>query len=691
MSKFKRGTAWPLGATITKNGINFSVAAPKASYIELLIFDKNDEINPSLIITLDNKNRSGDFWHVEVEGLTIGCIYSYRVYESNQSLNNKFYPGKVLLDPCARAITGWDSFDRRHSTGEGDNINNCLKGVVSERNYFDLNSHPRPRHPWNETIIYELHVGGFTNSKDSCIEDHRRGTYLGVIDKIPYLKDLGITTIELLPVFAFDKSDAPLGLENYWGYSPLNWFTPHQHYASSKDPLAVRNEFREFIAACHDNDLEVIIDVVYNHTTEGNKDGPIISWKGFCESLYYYQDKDGNYLDVTGCGNTIAANRPLVRQLIIESIKCWANELGVDGFRFDLGIALSRGEGLTPLDSPPLFEEIESDPFLSELKLISEPWDCGGLYRLADFPATRFATWNGHFRDQTRQFWKGNKDTTWALKDRLIGSPELYKDKFNSASKSINFITSHDGFTLYDLVSFDIKHNFSNGENNRDGENNNNNWNHGLEGPSTNKDLIKVRHKQQMNLLSSLILSPGIPMILMGDEVGRSQGGNNNTWCQNNSLGWMIWNKNDCNLQLKDFCKKVIFLRKELGLFFSPENTPLSKSSYEPNNHTDLWVQWHGVKINQPDWSSWSHTISYSINKANKGAALWIGLNAYNQSIIFELPKPISKWKKLIDTSNIENSCLSSSEDLPNQKKLSIESRSLVIIAAEEFLQTIKV
>ena len=298
---------------------------------------------------------------------------------------------------------------------------------------------------------------------------------------------------------------------------------------------------------CHKNGIEVILDVVYNHTTEGDKNGPTISWKGFGESTYYHKNKQDEFLDVTGCGNTIAANHPIVRHLILESIRCWSNELGVDGFRFDLGIALSRGKDLAPLDLPPIFEEIESDPLLTDLKLISEPWDCGGLYRLSDFPAKRISTWNGHFRDDLRRFWKGDKNSTWPLKDRLVGNPGIYKDSKDSVKKSINLITSHDGFTLADLVSFNKKHNLSNGESNRDGENHNNSWNHGFEGPSTNQEIKELRLRQQRNLFSSLLLSPGVPMILMGDEVGRSQGGNNNAWCQNSPIGWMIWNHEDCD------------------------------------------------------------------------------------------------------------------------------------------------
>ncbi len=673
------GTAYPLGSSVTKRGINFSVAAPAATELELLLFEKENDIKAKEIIRLGYKNRSGDYWHIEIEGITLGCLYAYRVNNLERLGENNSGCKKILLDPCARSIVGWDVFQRDSPTNESTS----LKGVVCERNSFNFNDHPRPKHRWDKTIIYELHVGGFTKEKASGLNNDKKGTFVGLIEKIPYLKDIGISAIELLPVFSFDPSDAPFGLENYWGYSPLNWFTPHQNYISKNTILSPRDQFRALVEACHDNEIEVILDVVFNHTTEGDQNGPIISWKGFGESIYYHKNEQDEFLDVTGCGNTIAANNPLVRQLILESLKCWSYELGVDGFRFDLGIALTRGKDLAPLDSPPIFEEIESDPFLSELKFISEPWDCGGLYRLSDFPAKRISTWNGHFRDDIRRFWKGEKNSTWPLKDRLLGSPLIYKDTKNSVKKSVNFITSHDGFTLIDLLSFNKKHNLSNGENNRDGENHNNSWNHGIEGPSSKEDLNHIRKRQQRNLLASLILSPGIPMLLMGDEVGRSQGGNNNSWCQNTPLGWMIWDLDICDNELKSFLKKIISIRKDLSVIFSPETTPFTEPP-QPDHSQELWIQWHGVEVNSPDWSSWSHTISYSINQGREGSVIWLGLNGYNQSMKFDLPNSTSKWLKIIDTSLIKQTPVSPIQ-LTNQDAIEVESRSLVLIVSKEF------
>ncbi len=682
MSETNLGTAYPLGSTITKTGVNFSVPAPNASGIDLLFFTNAEDINPTKVIKLGNRNRSGDYWHIEVKGITAGCYYAYRVYGKETKENKQFHSEKILLDPFAREIAGWENFQRSSKKQKSNGKIDFLKSVVSEKEKFNFNDHPRPKHPWNKTIIYELHIGGFTKRKDSGLNKNEKGTFLGLIKKIPYLKELGITTIELLPVFAFDPSDAPMGLENYWGYSPINWFTPHETFVCKNSELSARDQFRNLVEKCHDNNIEVILDVVYNHTSEGNKDGPIFSWKGFGESDFYHKNEEGDFLDVTGCGNTIAANKPIVRQVILSSLKCWANELGVDGFRFDLGIALSRGKNLSPLDSPPIFEEIESDPFLSDLKLISEPWDCGGLYRLSDFPAKRISTWNGHFRDDLRRFWKGDKNSTWPLKDRLTGSPTIYKSNTNSVKKSINFITSHDGFTLLDLVSFNKKHNLSNGENNRDGENHNNSWNHGIEGPCSNDKINSIRSRQQRNLLSVLLLSPGIPMLLMGDEVGRSQGGNNNAWCQNTSLGWMIWDEIDCDIELLAFVKNLIRIRKKLSLFFSPEETPISNISVNESNKK-FWTQWHGIQTNNPDWGSWSHTISFSINDLQNCSLIWVGLNAYNQSMKFELPKCTSFWMKLIDTSKIICKDLHPVK-ISNQNEIEVESRSLVLLASKE-------
>ncbi|MEX1323184.1 MAG: alpha-amylase family glycosyl hydrolase, partial [Synechococcaceae cyanobacterium] len=614
----------------------------------------------------------------------------YRVYGPLQAGGHSFNPSKVLLDPCARAIAGWGSYRRDAAVGAVPNTGCCLKGVVTERDRFDFDAAPRPRHSWQRSVIYELHVGGFTQGAGCPVPPERRGTLLGLIDTLPYLQELGITAIELLPVMAFDPADAPPGRQNHWGYSPISWMAPHQGYLQGNDPLTARDQVRELVSACHRAGIEVILDVVYNHTSEGNQQGPTLSWRGFCDQLYYQQGHHGEYLDVSGCGNTIAANRPLVRRLILESLRCWAVELGVDGFRFDLGIALSRGDHLMPLDAPPLFEAMEADPELADLKLISEPWDCGGLYKLADFPALRVATWNGRFRDDVRRFWKGDQGTAWALGLRLSGSPDLYEPRPPHPGQCITFLTAHDGFTLADLVSFNGKHNLANGEDNRDGDNHNNSWNHGVEGPSSDHAITALRERQLRNLLATLLLAPGVPMLLMGDEVRRSQGGNNNTWCQNNPLGWMHWQPDGADQALRTYLRRLLNLRTTLKQVLNPElPLPVRPQRRSDDEHA-LWRQWHGVEINRPDWAEWSHTLAWSVNERVEGPLLWCGLNAYSRAIHFELPVCPSGWVRVIDTA------LPAGEDLPRRPQpwkptgAPLESRSLMLLVARRLLEGVE-
>ena len=669
------GKPVPLGSSITPKGVNFSVVATNAELVELLIFDSKNSLSPKSIYKLDERYKSGPYWHVEIEDLKEGTIYAYRITQKENG-TNKDYSQKILVDPCARGIVGWDLYQRNQSFKQNNNLNCCLKSVVCDRESFNFEKFPRPKHSWEESIIYELHIGSFTKTLSSS-NNNNEGCFQKALQKLPYLKDLGITTIELLPLFCFDPEDAPNGLKNYWGYSPINWFTPHYQYFSNQSPKRIRQQFREFIEECHKNNIEVILDVVYNHTSEGNNNGPTLSWKGFDENLYYYIDENKIFQDVSGCGNSIAANRSLVKRLIIESLKCWAIELGIDGFRFDLGIALTRGENLIPLDNPPLFEDIESEPELTDVKLISEPWDCGGLYRLKDFPSTKTYTWNGHFRDDVRKFWKGEDNTAWNMSDKISGSPSLYKTDYQN-TKTINFVTSHDGFTLKDLVSFNTKHNYANKEQNRDGENNNNSWNHGIEGPTLNEKINILRRRQQKNFLFSLLISKGVPMLLMGDEIGRSQGGNNNSWCQNNLLGWMNWNDDEQDLDLLSFVKSLIYLRKS---FIKVINPSISNNKCE--EPPKCIYQWHGTSLYKPDWGSWSHTLAFSINDEKNNPIIWAGLNAYSKNISFSIPPTKHKWLKVIDTS--EHSSLKPQKIIG--KSIEVKNSSSILIVSNKLLE----
>ena len=667
---------------VTPNGVNFSLVAPLATRVELLLFAAGDAAEPMRVVELHNGHRSGDHWHVEVEGVGIGCCYAYRVFGPLQPGRHGFNPSKLLLDPCARAISGWNVYRRAEALGATPNTASCLKGVVTERDRFDFAAAPRPRHSWQRTVIYELHVGGFSRGAGSPVSREAQGTYLGLIEAIPYLQQLGITTVELLPVMAFDPHDAPAGRLNYWGYSPLSWMAPHHAYQQGDDPLQIRQQVRQLVTACHQAGLEVLVDVVYNHTCEGNQAGPTLSWRGLDDRLYYHQNARGDYLDVSGCGNSIAANRPHVRRLILESMRCWALELGVDGFRFDLGIALSRGEELAPLDQPPLFEEIEADPELADLKLVSEPWDCGGLYRLADFPARRVGAWNGRFRDDVRRFWKGDDKSCWAFGQRLAGSPDLFGGKPAVLGRSITFLTAHDGFTLADLVSYNGKHNLANGEDNRDGDNHNNSWNHGAEGPCSDPAVLELRARQLRNLLTSLLLSPGVPMLLMGDEVRRSQGGNNNAWCQNNPLGWMHWQPDADDLALQRFVQRLIGLRHHLAGLLNPEIPHGDGRPLRFDQPGHIHRLWHGVDLGQPDWAAWSHTLAWSLHDHENNALLWCGLNAYGQDLDFALPACSAGWLRVIDTGYAADEDIPAEPQALEASTLQLTSRSTVLLVA---------
>ena len=671
------GRPCPLGAEARDGGVNFAVVAPEATHVELLLFDQGSSPAPSQTIHLGPAHRSGDVWHVFVDGMDIGCRYGYKVHGP---VGAGFNPAKVLLDPCARAIDGWSVYERQASVGKQSNLSSCLKGVVTERKAFNFTTAPRPRHPWRNTIIYELHAGGMTRGPGAPVPAEERGTLLGLCHLLPRLKSLGITTIELLPLQCFDPLTAPPGQQNYWGYAPINWFSLHPAYVVGNDPLQARQQMRTFVEACHKEDLEVLVDVVYNHTGEEGANGPTISWRGFGEQLYYFCNDTGCYQDVSGCGNSIAANRPHVQQLILESLRCWAVELGVDGFRFDLAAALTRGEHLAPLKEPPLFRALEADPLLADLKWTGEPWDCGGLYRLADFPAQRFGVWNGCFRDDLRRFWKGEKDTCWTMRQRLSGNRDLFAAAHVTPGRSIHFVTAHDGFTLQDLVSYNVKHNLANGENNRDGENHNHSWNCGVEGPSSDSLIQALRHRQVRNLITSLLLAPGVPLLWMGDEVNRSQGGNNNSWCQDNPVGWMAWEHNPAEQAMEHYVGRLNRLRRELGSWLNPSMLIQEQS---PSPSVQPYRQWHGPKLNRPDYGPWSHALAWSVHTATGDVVLWCGLNGFHESLQFELPRSRSGWHRLINTA------LPPGDDLPSSPSpwdqeggVLLESHSLVLMVA---------
>ena len=524
------GSSAPLGATVCEGGINFSLYARRATAVELCLFDRVGDAVPSRRLALNlAQHRTGDYWHCRLEGLRPGQLYGWRVEGPQQpELGLRFDPANLLLDPHGLALAVPPGYGRAPGRSSAGDWGTAMKSVVADPLAYDWEGDRPLRRPARESVIYELHVRGFTAHPSAGLPAEQAGTYRGLISKIPYLQDLGITAVELLPVFAFDPLAAPSGHRNYWGYQPVSFFAPHPGYACSSDPLAVIDEFRDLVKALHRAGIEVILDVVFNHTAEGDAEGPAFCFRGLADGDYYLQADDGSYIDDTGCGNTFNANHPAVRRLIRQSLRHWVQHLHVDGFRFDLASVLDRDQNGKPTPLSPILWDIDTDPVLAGTKLIAEAWDAAGLYQVGSFVGDNWQEWNGRFRDDVRRFIKGDGGLAASVSQRLIGSPDIYGHKQREAEASVNFITCHDGFTLADLVRYDSKHNEANGEDNRDGSDDNASWNCGVEGATDDPDVLALRARQSRNLLAFLLLSIGTPMLAMGDEIGRSQQGNNN-------------------------------------------------------------------------------------------------------------------------------------------------------------------
>ena len=470
------GRSFPLGATVTGDGVNFSVFSRQASRLELLLFDDAAAAQPARVIGLDARtHRTYHYWHAFVPGIGPGQIYAFRAsgpFDPARGL--RFDPDKALLDPYGRAVVVPQRYCRHLTSRRGDNTATAMKSVVVDLSQYDWEGDAPLRRPFTTTVIYEMHVAGFTRHQTSGVTTELRGTYAGLIEKIPYLQDLGITAVELLPIFQFDRQDAPPGLVNYWGYSPVSFFAPHTGYSSRKDPLGPVDEFRDLVKALHHAGIEVILDVVYNHTAEGNAEGPTLCFRGLANEIYYMLDKDrAQYANYSGTGNTLNANQSIVRRMIVDSLRYWVAEMHVDGFRFDLASILARDETGRPLENPPVLWDIESDPILAGTKLIAEAWDATGLYQVGTFVGDSWMEWNGRFRDDVRGFVKADAGSVRRLAQRMLGSPDIFGHQEREPEQSINFVTCHDGFTLNDLVSYNDKHNEANGEGNRDGADSN--------------------------------------------------------------------------------------------------------------------------------------------------------------------------------------------------------------------------
>ncbi len=643
----KPGRPFPLGATAVPEGVNFAVWSRYAAQVELLLFDRVEDARPSRMLRLDPaQNRTYHYWHAMVPGVGPGQLYGWRAagpFDPRRGL--RFDGEKLLLDPYGRALAVPPGYDRKAACRRGENAGTAMKSAVADLFSYDWQGDAPLHRPFSRTVIYELHVRGFTRHESSGLPAGRRGTYAGLIDRIPHLQALGITAVELLPVFAFDPQDAPSGRVNYWGYSPVSFFAPHPSYSSSAAPQGALDEFRAMVKALHHAGIEVILDVVYNHTAEGNEEGPTLCFRGLDNLAYYFLERDySHYANFTGCGNTLKAAHPVVRRLILDSLRYWVAEMHVDGFRFDLASVLSRDENGQPLKSPPIVWQIESDPRLAGTKLIAEAWDAAGLYQVGQWVGDAWKEWNGRFRDDVRSFVRGDPGTVGRFANRLFASPDIYFDDGREAEQSVNFVTCHDGFTLADLVTYERKHNEANGEGNRDGNDDNRAWNCGVEGPTDDAAILSLRARQIRNFLTVNLLSAGVPMLSMGDEMGRSQGGNNNAYCQDDERSWLDWRLAEQNADLLRFTRTAVGLR----IAFDPGKPDQGVTLAEFLERSR--VEWHGVRLGAPDWSDSSRSLAVGFSALDGRVRVHCIFNAWREALSFELPAAEGGWRLLVDT-----------------------------------------
>ena len=695
------GSRAPLGATFDGSGTNFALYSAVATKVELCLFDREGNENRIELTEVDN-----DVWHCYLPGIVPGHQYGYRVYGPYDPANgHRCDPSKLLLDPYAKAISGTVkndpslfSYDFSDPTqrNEEDSADSTMRSVVVSP-FFDWGRDRPPAHPYNETIIYEAHVKGFTKLHPD-IPKELQGTYLGLAHPaaIKHLTDLGVTAIELMPVHQFvnDTSLQDKGLSNYWGYNTIGFFAPHNGYATYGQDGHQVNEFKTMVKSLHEAGIEVILDVVYNHTAEGNHMGPTLSFRGI-DNASYYRLVDGDqahYFDTTGTGNSLLMRSHAVLQLIMDSLRYWVTEMHVDGFRFDLASTLARQfHEVDKLST--FFELIAQDPVLSGVKLIAEPWDVGdGGYNVGEFPAL-WSEWNGKYRDTMRDFWRGEPSTLGEFAARISGSADLYQHSGRAPMASINFITAHDGFTLNDLVSYNNKHNEANGEGNADGESNNRSWNCGEEGPTEDPEVLSLRSRQIKNFLTTMLFSQGVPMICHGDEMGRTQAGNNNVYCQDNELSWVNWNLTATQQDLLHFTRRVIKLRKDHPVlrrrrFFYGDAAHGGESKLQEIG----WLRPSGEHMRDEDWTAWyarslmvyvnGHAISEPDRRGEKivDNSFLLLVNASEEDIEFTIPTEptgTSKaWKVVIDTQPTKGL----PRKLKPKAKVEVESHSLCLL-----------
>lgn len=649
------GKPHPLGAVPDAGGVNFSVFSWSASSVELLLFMGHNDLEPVQVVVMNRAdNYTYGFWHCYVEGIQAGMHYAYRAdgpYDPDAG--HRFNRAKVLIDPYALGNTN-ALWNRACACGTEDNLQASMRSVVVATQDYDWEGDKPLNRPLKDTVIYEMHVGGFTRSGTSGVRSG--GTFAGVVEKIPYLKQLGITAVELLPVMEFDETEVLKQMEdgtrlvNYWGYSTLGFFAPDSSYCVTPEAGTHVTEFRDMVKALHKAGIEVIMDVVFNHTNEGNHQGPVISFKGFENSVYYHLVKGQKryYMDYTGCGNTMNCNHPIVDKFILDCLEFWVREMHVDGFRFDEGSVLARDESGAPVRHPPLLWNVELSEPLMDTKIIAEAWDAAGLYQVGAFPGRRWSEWNGKYRDAVRRFVRGDAGMTGEVATRIAGSADIYQARSRLPQNSINFIACHDGFTMRDLVSYNWKHNDANGEGNRDGIDENLSWNCGIEGETGDSGVLGLRERQVKNCFTILMLSQGVPMFLMGDEIGRTQRGNNNAYCQDNDISWLDWEQCSRNSGLLRFVRGLISMRREhsslrRGRFFD--------GSVNERGLAD--ISWHGSRLMSPGWNDpESRVLSFTLAGFDGENDLHVMMNMYWDTVGFEVPSVKGRaWKRLVDTS----------------------------------------
>ncbi|MHC2070557.1 glycogen debranching protein GlgX [Bremerella sp. T1] len=642
----------PYGAILHERGVRFVVFSRSATAMRLLLYNNVDDREPSEIIDFDREtDRWGDIWSIFIPGLSAGQLYHFQAEGPYNPDEGMLFDGRArLIDPYAKALAGtFQSAD--------DGIIRPPKCVVVDES-FNWEGDRHLKRDLSETIIYEMHVKGFTAHESSDVE--HPGTYRGVIEKIPYLKSLGVTAVELMPIHEFPIMDMVTGKTptrgNYWGYDSMAFFAPHRGYAASKTPGGQVREFKEMVKALHQAGIEVILDVVYNHTCEGNEKGPILSFKGLENQVYYMLANGGReYKNYSGCGNTVNGNHPIVREMIFNSLRHWVHNYHVDGFRFDLASILSRDRNGNLVANPPLVEAIAEDPMLADTKIIAEAWDAAGAYQVGSFANLRWAEWNGRYRDDIRSFWKGEPHKLGALATRLAGSSDLYQAGGRQPYHSINFITSHDGFPMNDLVSYNHKHNEANGEGNRDGDNHNLSYNYGVEGPTKRASIEKIRNQQIKNMFCTLLLSQGVPMVLMGDEVRRTQHGNNNAYCQDNEISWLDWKLVKKNDEMRRFVRALIAFRRD-----QPTVRQKHFLGGFPTGRRGLYdVNWYNNLGTAVDWDSGDSMLSCLLAAPSKendpeaiGRDVLLLMNGSASPQQFILP-PVAKgtsWRMFVDT-----------------------------------------